>query len=124
MSWRPHGHVRVNSRLPAAAGICDRCGFAYNHKDLRWQYDWAGEKLINLKILVCWRCEDEFQEQLRARILTPDPLPIYNARPEPFARTGVNYDETDNFVSEGLTPSIFMTEGGVNLIRENEPLGS
>jgi hypothetical protein len=124
MAWRPHGRVRVSARQPEAAGICDRCGFCYSHSDLRWQYDWAGERLQNLRILVCRHCEDEFQEQLRARILSPDPVPVWNARPEPFAPTGVSPDETDYFVTEGIDWFVLTTESGVNLIRENEPLGS
>ena len=121
MAWRYHGHARVNSRSPRAAGVCDRCGRMFNWQDLSWQWDWAGEKLINLKILVCDDCYDVPQEQLRARILTPDPLPIINARPEPFAPTGVGRDQTD-FVTL-IDGAMLATMTGLLIIRANEPLG-
>jgi hypothetical protein len=77
---RPHGRAKVNIRSPRAFGICDRCGFLYNHEELRWQFDWAGANLINKRILVCATCEDVPQEQLRAIILPADPVPILNPR--------------------------------------------
>lgn len=47
------------------------------------QYDYRGERLQNLKILVCDSgCYDTPQEQLRSRILGPDPLPINIPSPE------------------------------------------
>ena len=125
MSWRYHGHVRVNSRFPEAAGICDRCGRAENHKDLIWQWQWAGERLQNLRILVCESCYDIPQEQLRARILSPDPLPIYNARPEPFTETGFNYQGESNIVttSDG-TLFILAADGTTVLLCSNNPIGT
>lgn len=121
MPWRPHGHARVSARSPSAAGVCDRCGFMYNHVDLRWQYDWAGERLFNKRILVCAHCEDEYQEQLRARILTPDPIPIINARPEPFAPTGVNADESDYITT--ISGLMIATMTNLPITRVNEPTG-
>lgn len=77
---RPHGRARVSSRNPEAFAVCDRCGAIYNHIDLSWQFDWAGTELINKRILVCRRCTDVPQQQLRAIILPPDPVPIQNPR--------------------------------------------
>jgi hypothetical protein len=89
MAWRPHGHVRVSSRSPRAAAICDRCGRPFNHNDLTWQYGYAGTRLQNLRILVCdTGCLDIPNRQIGAKIIPPDPLPIPNARPEPFTFTG------------------------------------
>jgi hypothetical protein len=79
------GRARVSSTNPKAFGICDRCGFLYNHSDLQWQFDWAGASLINKKILVCDTCLDVPQEQLRAIILPADPEPIVNPRVENYA---------------------------------------
>lgn len=79
---RPHGRAKVDPTNPRAWGICDRCGLLYNHKDLRWQFDYRGIKLANLRTLVCEECLDEPQPQLKPRIIGPDPLPILNARPE------------------------------------------
>lgn len=95
MAWRPHGHVRVNSRSPRAAGRCDRCGFLYNLSTLQWQYEYAGLRLQNLRILVCDECLDIPQRQLGAKPISPDPIPIPNARPEPFTLTGFSYDESN-----------------------------
>lgn len=121
MAWRPHGRVRVNARDPRAAAICDRCGLPYNHYKLRWQWQWAGERLQNLRILVCQRCEDIPQEQLRARILSPDPLPIYNARPEPFTFTGISYQESNIiFCADGVT-QIVCSDGVTRLLMSNNP---
>ena len=54
-------------------------------KDLQWQYEYQGSGLINLRILVCSVCIDEFQPQLLAPRIPPDPLPVLNPRPEPYA---------------------------------------
>jgi hypothetical protein len=67
---------------PRAFAVCDGCGIWYNHNKLRWQFDWAGASLINKRILVCPRCLDRPQMQLRAIILPADPIPIMNPRPE------------------------------------------
>lgn len=85
MAWRPHGHARVSSRNPRAFAVCDRCGSWWQHIDLQWQSQWAGTRLQNLRLLVCDRCIDVPQPQLKARILQPDPVPIMNPRPENFS---------------------------------------
>lgn len=77
---RAHGRAKVSSRNPEAFAICDNCGFLYNHNQLRWQMDWAGSKLINKRQLVCRRCNDNPQSQLRAIVLPADPTPIMNPR--------------------------------------------
>lgn len=122
MSNRYHGHVRVSARNPRAASVCDRCGRAVNHHTLRWQYDWAGRVLQNKRILVCAHCEDQFQEQLRDRPLRPDPVPIRNARPEPFAPTGVGLEQT-NFLT---TDDGFMiaAEDGTLIVSEGSNTGN
>jgi hypothetical protein len=83
MSYRPHGRAEVNREQPRAWGVCDRCGFLYNHTHLRWQYDWRGAKLQNLRFLVCEHCYDAYQQNGQRTIILPaDPVPIQNARPE------------------------------------------
>lgn len=77
---RPHGRASVSTRNPRAFGICDRCGFLYNHYQLQWQYDYAGSGLINTRVLVCDDCNDIQQPQLRAIVLPADPVPIQNPR--------------------------------------------
>jgi hypothetical protein len=42
-------------------------------------------QLQNIKVLVCTvTCLDKPQEQFRTIILPPDPMPVLNARPEPY----------------------------------------
>lgn len=79
---RPHGRARVDARSPRAFAVCDRCGFWYNHVDLRWQTDYRGTRLTNIRLLVCDRCLDKPQPQIKPKIITQDPIPIPNARPE------------------------------------------
>ena len=84
------GRVRVSSRSPRAAAQCDRCSFLYNHSDLRWQFDYAGAGLINKRILVCRRCEDLPQNQLRAFVVPADPMPIQNPRVPNYVQAASN----------------------------------
>lgn len=95
---RQHGRANISQIYPRALAVCDRCGSLYNHVDLRWQYQWRGTKLQNIKQLVCEGCLDIPQEQLRVIILPMDPVPIMNARPE-------NYVDADNAMSAlGYSP--------------------
>lgn len=89
---RPHGKADISPSRPRALAICDKCGGMYNHDTLKWQYQWGGPKLINLRVLVCPTCYDTPQDQLRLLILPPDPVPIQYPRPE-------NYVVADNPVS-------------------------
>jgi len=78
------GRARTNPTSPQAHAICDRCGFRYNHVDLKWQMDWRGASIMNTRVLVCSDCYDTPQEQLRAIVVPNDPMPIINARVENF----------------------------------------
>lgn len=91
---RPHGRAQVSSRNPRAFGICDRCGFLYNHNQLSWQYDWAGASLINKRMLVCDTCNDVPQSQLRAIVVPQDPVPIQNPRIQDYATAEANKRST------------------------------
>ena len=82
MSMRVPGHAHINPRSPEAIGVCDDCGFQYNHNVLQWQYAWRGNELVNLNQLVCPSCVDIPAEFLRPIILGPDPIPIRFPRPE------------------------------------------
>lgn len=79
---RPHSRYRVDRTQPRARGVCDRCGFQYQLTELHYQYQWAGSRLQNLQRRVCENCLDIPQEQLRAIILPPDPLPVEDPRVE------------------------------------------
>jgi hypothetical protein len=74
------GRARISARSPQAAAVCGRCGGVFNHVDLQWQFDFAGAGLINKRLLVCHRCLDTPQHQLRAIVLPADPMPVKNPR--------------------------------------------
>ena len=78
------GRARTSPSGPQAHAICDRCGFRYNHVDLQWQFDWRGATLQNTRVLVCDRCNDDQQQQLRAIVIPADPVPIMNPRVQDF----------------------------------------
>lgn len=84
------GVARANPRDPRAFAICDRCGFGFNHYRLSFQFEWAGAGIRNTMMLVCPRCKDKMQQQLRAIVLPADPVPIINPRPPDFAAAEVN----------------------------------
>lgn len=84
------GRARISSSNPRAAAVCDRCGFVYQHQDLQWQFDWRGATLQNTRVLVCDRCNDDQQEQLRAIMIPADPVPIPNPRVQDFAQAEQN----------------------------------
>lgn len=108
---RPHGRARVSQSNPQAFGICDRCGFLYNRTDLQWQFDWAGASLINRRILVCDRCNDDQQQQLRAIVLPADPVPIVNPRPQDYVTASSNVRLTSALSSTDPTTGIPVPAG-------------
>jgi hypothetical protein len=80
---RSHGRARVDPQNPEAFAVCDRCGFRRNHVDLTWQYQYRGNALTSIRVLVCAdKCLDVPHEFARPIILPPDPLPIMDPRPE------------------------------------------
>jgi hypothetical protein len=126
------GRAHTNPSNPQAFAICDRCGFTYNHVNLRWQFDWRGTSLQNLRLLVCSRCYDEPQEQLRAIVVPADPVPIQNPRIQDYVTAEVD----DIFAQTPSTTVPYVgipvpqgadltTEDGVNLTTQpvGPPLG-
>lgn len=85
MPYRYRGRASVNPDYPQAQGTCDRCGIHYLLKNLIPQSQWAGINLIDQRIFVCETCLDVPQDQLRAIILPPDPVPVKNPRPDHLA---------------------------------------
>jgi hypothetical protein len=66
--------------------------------------DWAGPGLINKRLLVCRRCLDTPQDQLRSILIPADPIPILNPRPQNFEEV-----ETDTRVTSGQNTVDFWT---------------
>lgn len=109
MAWRMHGRAKVSPSSPSAFGVCDRCGIWHSLRDLLWQYQYAGTRLQNQRLLVCSRCLDVPQPQLKARLIQPDPVPVMNARPEQFFVDENTFLTTNN----GLQ---LVTNDGSNLV--------
>src|SRR6266567_1614194 len=110
---RPHPRrARTNPTSPRAWGTCDRSGFVLNQENMQWQYDWAGTKLINKRILCAPDEIDKPQRQLGTIILPPDPVSIINARPEPY-----NIDEQTYRVTQDGTQR--LTQDGTNRLESN-----
>lgn len=104
-----HGRAKVSPSSPSAFGVCDRCSIWYNLADLKWQFEYAGTRLQNQRLLVCVRCLDDPQPQLKARILPPDPVPVMNARPEQF------FIDENTFLTTNLGIHL-VTHDGKNLV--------
>ena len=113
MAYRWKGRFfEVDPENPAAEGICSRCGFRFNLKNLVWQYAYQGSPMPqNTNQLVCTRpgCWDQLNPQDMPYILPPDPPPIFNARPENYVLDETNWLTTqdgDIITTEGDTPFI------------------
>lgn len=118
MAWRFHGRAHVSTTHPTAWGQCDRCNFLYNLQDLSWQYQWAGPNLQNLRVLVCDICLDEPQPQLKPRILPPDPMPVYNARPPAYTLAEIDWFMAQDGSEEGTNTGL-ETQDDEPLVQQN-----
>lgn len=78
----PGLNVTIDPENPVSVAICDGCRFEWTRDKLQWQYQWGGTHLYNTHFLVCPRCLDVPQEQLRNPDLTADPLPVRDPRPD------------------------------------------
>lgn len=66
-----------------ATAFCDRTGFKVLHKDLRRQYEWAGDQLVWTGLLVHKDFLDKPNEFFREIPPKTDPTPIKDPRPDP-----------------------------------------
>lgn len=109
MGWSSKsGRARTSLTSPDAFAVCDLSGIWDNHSRMSWQYQWAGNQLVNLKLLVCDEYKDVPNEQLRNLVLPPDPIPTKDPRLEPF-----NYDANPSTVVNWDTPGAnWDTPGG------------
>ena len=64
-----------------ASAYCDRTGFRVLHKDLRRQYEWAGEHLVYTGKMVHKDFLDEPQPFFKHVPPKKDPLPVKDPRP-------------------------------------------
>lgn len=75
-------HARTDPSSPRGWSTCDRSGFVGNAENLRDQVQWSGLRLHSLNLLVLPQYLDIPQRQIGTIILSPDPVPLANARPE------------------------------------------
>lgn len=86
MAWRPHPKLaRTNPRSPRGWATGMRAGFVGNAENLVEQSEWRGLKLMPTGTLDYARYIDKPQRQLGTIILSPDPVGLLDARPEPYA---------------------------------------
>lgn len=91
MAHRPHPKGTTTNPAAGPWSACDFCGFLYSLSRLGFQYDFYGGSVPqNSGYLVCDHCRNDLAYQFKLLILPPDPKPIFNTRPEPYA-----VDETD-----------------------------
>ncbi len=114
------GRARTSATNPQAHAICDRCGFRYNHVDLRWQMDYAGAGLVNKRLLVCRTCQDEPQAQLRAFAIPADPVPIVNPRPEGFLNASTDLRATSGLDGVDARTGIPVPGGDTRVTQDDD----
>jgi hypothetical protein len=114
------GRARTNARSPEAHAICDRCGFRYNHINLRWQFDWRGAALQNIRLLVCNSCYDEPQQQLRAIVVPADPVPISNPRTQDFVTAETNTRATSGQNTVDPQTNIPVVNGDTRITEDDK----
>lgn len=115
------GRARTSPSNPQAHAFCDRCGGRFNHVDLSWQLDWAGASMVNKRILVCHNCLDEPQQQLRAIVLPPDPVPILNPRPGNNAKYSTDVRVTSGGGSNDPITGLLVPEDDTRITQDNNP---
>lgn len=86
----------------------------YNLHKLNYQYQYAGADLINLRIRVCDICMDVPSQFLRTIIIPPDPVPVFDSRPENYVFDEIDYrvtEESDQRVTEAGLPRVVESTG-------------
>lgn len=116
---RPHGRAKVSAKSPEAFAICDNCGFLYNHSDLVFQREWAGNVLINTQQLVCSRCNDVPNQQLRSIVIPADPMPVLNPRVQNYSVAETNFRQVSGSNTTDPVTGIPVPAGALR-ITEND----
>lgn len=109
---RPRSRYQVDPTNPRAKAVCDRCGFMYQLQELRWQFEWVGPRLQNLRLYVCPPCLDKPQPNLKTFVYPPDPVPVLNPRREQYTQD----NDGTIYASTGLTnsSSLVQRSGGMS----------
>ena len=106
------GRARISSRNPQAAAVCDRCGFVYNHVDLKQQPFWAGAALVTKNVLVCSSCYDAPQQNGRRAVVLPqDPPPIINPRVQDYTAASLDIRQASGYNTVNALTGIPVPDG-------------
>ncbi len=81
--------------------------------------EWAGNKLMNKRQLVCRRCNDIPNTQLRAIVLPADPMPVMNPRVQNYQAASNDYRATSGQNTVDPTTGIPIL-GNIVRITEND----
>lgn len=83
MGWASKGgHAYADSSNPEAWGVCDRCGQTWLLRELKFQFDFRGPRLMNTQLRVCQPCTDLPCVWFKPIVVPPDPIPVPNPRPQ------------------------------------------
>ena len=108
-NWHPK-NAQVDPDNPVMWAACDRCGLLWNIDALQWQFAYQGSSMPqNTRFLVCPKHLDPLNPQDTPLILSPDPEPVFNARPYPYALEESSYLLTED-------GSIITAEDGTALV--------
>lgn len=111
LRWRPK-YAEVDAENPQAWGQCDRCGFIWPRHKLQWQMAYQGaSQPQNTRFLVCPNHIDPLNPQDSPIILSPDPVPVMNARP----------GATDTF---GEASYLITDDGSLLVTDDDTPIGT
>lgn len=84
MHVRNHGkYTKLDRRNPRGLGVCDYSGFIVRHADLRRQMEYRGRGLVWTGFWVHYKFLDLPNPQNLTPIITMDPVPLKNPRPDP-----------------------------------------
>lgn len=121
------GRASVSVTNPRAFGVCDRCGCWYNRDQLANQFEWRGAALMPTYQYVCPRCYDTPNEQLRAIVIPPDPLPVIQPRVEFFLQDESTFMSLGNGTVDPVTNIPIPSQTTIGLVSggnmTTEPLG-
>lgn len=70
---------------PQPVGVCDLCYRKWYLDDLRWQFNWRGDHLQNLRVRRCPQCLDVPSEFLRPIIIRGPEGSLRDPRPPQYA---------------------------------------
>jgi hypothetical protein len=88
--------------------------------NLRWQFDWRGAALQNIRLLVCNPCYDEPQQQLRAIVVPADPVPINQPRIQDFVTASQDTRVTSGQNTVDPTTDIPIPGGDIRITQDDD----